>query len=143
MLKNWLEYQNEIDVTQLDCNYSLSNNFISVFSLILNNLTKYSKVNNIFILCKVIKKSSDNFIEFRFSNMFPNNGTIININILEQIKNEWHIFNLKKEITNDFDTIKELLFDEGVLSNSSFEYLVNNNGLSISLFLPFNQYDNA
>ncbi|MBL7784700.1 MAG: hypothetical protein JNM36_02245 [Chitinophagales bacterium] len=137
------DMNHEIDVTQLDCNYSLSNNFISVFSLILNNLTKYSKVNNIFILCKVIKKSSDNFIEFRFSNMFPNNGTIININILEQIKNEWHIFNLKKEITNDFDTIKELLFDEGVLSNSSFEYLVNNNGLSISLFLPFNQYDNA
>jgi len=120
---------------------------IFVFHILMDNIIKHSKLNSENLKVNIVVDQIDDFIEVKVINNLSSNVNIKDITKkLDWIKENWNnnenIERSSIEGGSGFDKIKRILLYEALSKTDKFEFTINPNEVSISLFLPFNQFKN-
>jgi len=119
-------------------------NLIFVFNILLNNVIQHSKLENEQLDLEIIVEldSTQKYLTIKFANnLNPEIDIRINKKKLLAIKNSWcdnsNIERSNKEGESGYDKIKRILLYEAYAKSDLFDFIIDNNRITIYLFFPF------
>ncbi|MBS7229733.1 hypothetical protein KHA90_01740 [Flavobacterium psychroterrae] len=130
----------EINVKNIFAGYS---NLIFVFNIMFKNVIEHSKLDTNKIKLRIDSSiEKDEFVLIKFTNnLNPNFDYSANRIKLEAIKENWNnhenIERSNKEGESGYDKIKRILLYEALAKTHRFDYELNKNSISITLYFPY------
>ncbi len=130
-----------------DLSVIASSMLIFVFHILMDNIIKHSKLNSPSIVVRIIVNQIDDFIEIKvINNIHPSVDLEVITERLKSIKENWNnnekIERSSLEGGSGFDKIKRILLYEALAKTDKFEFSIDQDEVSISLFLPFKTLNN-
>ncbi|PUU68725.1 hypothetical protein DBB36_17260, partial [Flavobacterium sp. WLB] len=130
----------EINVKNIFAGYS---NLIFVFNIMFKNVIEHSKLDTNKIKLRIDSSiDKDEFVLIKFTNNLNSNFDYSANKIkLEAIKENWNnhenIERSNKEGESGYDKIKRILLYEALAKTDKFDYELNKNSISITLYFPY------
>ncbi|MFY7732124.1 MAG: hypothetical protein ACOVSR_01490 [Bacteroidia bacterium] len=125
-------------------NFAGYSNLIFVFNIMFKNVIEHSKLNSEKINLKVDSSIDEinNYVLLKFShNLNSTFDYSTNKKKLETIKQNWNnhenIDRSNKEGESGYDKIKRILLYEALAKTDKFDYNINKDSISITLFFPY------
>ncbi len=120
--------------------------FIFIFNILLNNVIENSKVDasELNLEVNVYKSDDKKYTIVKFTNnLNPNFNYDDNVKKLQEVKDNWNdhsrIERSNKESGSGFDKIKRILIYEARAKTDLFDFEMENNNMSILLYLPYSE----